>query len=98
MTIHEAYELCVKKWTYIVENNGSDEGTIDKFPELDKMKAECPYCELFNPPFDEECAGCPLNINRVICYDEDSTYGRYYDNPTKETAQAVLDLIIKTKP
>jgi len=105
LTIERAYELAVKKWQYIVDNNGKEP---DEYPyELKIIKLllfECSYCEMF---FDIEpkCEGCPLKIFEKNpeyyssnCRNDKHPYEIWTKNETKENAQAVLDLIIKTKP
>lgn len=47
MTKKQAKELCIKKWEYIVNNNGSDKGLINEIPELENLACECAYCELY---------------------------------------------------
>lgn len=107
LTINKAYELAVQKWEYIVKNGGEYGDLIKDIPILDTFTAECSYCELFkaygNNP--DRCKGCPLNIDNkellqgmFACNDPEHPYQQWDRNPTKETAQAVLDLIVKTKP
>lgn len=104
LTLQEAYELSVKKWRIIVR----DDGGAENVPKMyNKFTAGCPYCELFaeRNALGEVCVGCPLDLgNRALddlaCCESGHPWNTWYeaDVPTKEQAQAVLDLIIKTKP
>ena len=102
LTIEKAYELAVKKWEYIVKNDGDNSGQLAEIPELRHYNAQCSYCEMFikSPVW---CKGCPLAIlphedYEHGCLHKDHPYNKWDMNSTRETAQAVLDLIIKTKP
>jgi len=104
LTIEKAYELSVKKWEIIVKDNGDD----TRIPKMyAQFRADCPYCELFarRDGKDQICIGCPLDLgNRdlrsLACCEFNHPWNIWFyaKGPTKEHAQAVLDLIIKTKP
>ena len=106
LTLERAYELALKKWEYIVNNGGNDDDLIYReIPELLGLKFECSYCELFwNLPYSAGCKGCPLRPKRKVdkddcgCMQTNHPYNKWYCYSTKKNAQAVLDLIIKTKP
>lgn len=97
MTVQEAYGWAVKKWEYIVNNDGNTEGLFHSIPELDSFETGCAYCELFVNRLTN-CQGCPLSQNGLTCIGNGHPYDDWDANPTKENAQKVLDLIIKTKP
>ena len=105
LTKKKAKEWCIKKWEYIVANNGSEEGLLDKYPELNEFEAECAYCELYLRK-DNMCDKCPLNYVsttvkrpvkykevRIDCYDHKHPYKKWLNHQTKRNAQKVLDLI-----
>ena len=83
MDIKEVYERAVEKWKWAVRNNGKI-NTID-----------CAYCELFDYNY---CVGCPLNVSGVSCLKEGHPFCNWTEDECPEAAQAVLDLIIATKP
>lgn len=102
MTKEEAKELCILKWEYIVNNEGSEDGLINKYPELNKLLYECAYCELyFNDNSKHHCDNCPIKIkyskrtNKYygFCLTPDHPYNKWDNANTKENAQVVLDLI-----
>jgi len=102
LTINKAYELAVKKWQYIVDHDGDKNDSVyDAIPILNKLGGGCSYCQMFvndQPGSKDSCEGCPLNINGVTCIDDLSVFSIWANDSTRETAQDVLDLIIKTKP
>ena len=103
MTIEEAYRLAVKKWEYIVNNDDSNIGMYEAIPVLLIFKNGCSYCELFENLYDG-CKDCPLSIFKVryngvlACDRAKHPYSRWVHHKTRENAQKVLDLIVKTKP
>ena len=103
LTLQEAYKYAVIKWQYIVNNDGESYGLRDEYPELINFRAGCSYCELFWDSVTG-CKGCPLKARRRVyirepgCRQPKHSYNIWDDEPTKANAQAVLDLIIKTRP
>ncbi len=108
MTKKEAKELCILKWEYIVENNGSSKGLIKKYPQLKKLNYGCAYCDKYitGETFSLlHCAKCPIrpkvddyhDIEYVGCSQYGHPYSNWSYNNTKENAQLVLDLI-KERP
>jgi hypothetical protein len=106
MTKEEAKEWAIKKWQYIVDNNGSSMGISKAIPKLEEFINVCSYCELYfyisNEIF-EYCVGCPLIVESENydygnsgCGQKNSLYDIWYKDSTKENAQKVLDLIINT--
>ena len=88
----KAKELSLKKWEYIVKNNGLSEGLLDKYPELIYLEANCGFCEKY-----EDCPICPLALpGDIYCSSPSHPFRAWSCNPNKENAQAVLDLILKT--
>lgn len=101
MTKREAYKLSLKKWQYIVKNDGDDSDLLFCYPELRNIRAACGYCQKYLMLLN--CKGCPLNIinngfYEAGCHQAGHPYNDWIEDPTKENAQKVLDLIIKTKP
>ena len=107
LTKKHALELSVKKWQYIVENDGDyyyDE-LISKYPELRNLKANCGLCEKYANKLGgkyNHCFGCPLLIpndnydySKMGCCQIQHPFLHYffYKN-TKENAQKVLDMLI----
>ena len=83
------------KWEYIVNNNGSDEGLLVKFPELTFMTNHCAYCERFITNYDCDC--CPIAEKHYACY-MNHPYAVWLKNKTKENAQIMLDIVNKINP
>ncbi|MFA6917020.1 MAG: hypothetical protein WC222_11525 [Parachlamydiales bacterium] len=101
ITLQEVYKLAVKKWKLVVDFNGDDRQADIAIPEIKQFRNNCPYCELF-VKVETGCKGCPLtpvNLNYGLgCRTDDHPYDLWLNHPIKRTAQAVLDLIVKTKP
>jgi len=100
LTIEKAYELAVKKWQWIVDNNGSSMGLFEVIPEIEQYVSGCSYCYLY---IELDCHGCPLRIPDIrwpgcSCAGNSHQFYIWFNHKTKANAQAVLDLIIKTKP
>lgn len=107
MTKKEAKELAIKKWQYIVNNNGSDIGIEIECPELEEFRSNCSYCEkymdTFNKIFDF-CAKCPINLpeskyenfNTPGCLQYAHPFYKWFLDPTEVNAQKVLYLILKS--
>jgi len=103
MTKNEAKKLCILKWEYIVNNDGSDVGLIYKHPELDNFSNNCAYCDKYIDTRSitiEYCFKCPIRIknrnNSISCFNLNHPHNIWDNNETKENAQAVLDMIIKS--
>jgi len=107
LTKKQAKELCIKKWTYIVENNGKVSGLTGKCPELSTLNGYCGYCEKYVETSSKtlkRCFKCPI---RPKIKDYDNKYNKgclqlispcynYSCNPCRETAQLVLNQIINS--
>lgn len=85
LTKAQAKELSIKKWEYIVNNKGENNGLIKALPELKDFPANCGYCEKYPPT----CRGCPISY----CLDGLHPYKKWSKRRTKANAQKVLDLI-----
>ena len=100
-TLQEAYDLAILKWQWVVNRGGGQykEDLAEEIPELGNFPANCSYCELF---YEDYCEGCPLNITPEFgghgCLEETHPWNIWMDDLTKENAEKVLELIIKTKP
>ena len=99
LTHEEAKRLSILKWEAIVKNNGSSE----HLPEiLASLLSECGYCEKYRDKWNRNCGKCPLNLKGNLtefsmgCLVPGHPWNIWADNKTKENAQAVLDLILKT--
>jgi hypothetical protein len=97
ITLSKAKELCIKKWEYIVENDGdySEEDLVIEIPELIDLFSNCAYCELF---IDEWCNHCPINLGKgvyknIACLYAGHPFHTWVHKRTKENAQTVLNLI-----
>jgi hypothetical protein len=102
MTEQEAKILSIRKWQWIVDNEGrtSNKENIkvwEAIPELEDMIYYCPYCELF---WRSGCKKCPLNLrfvhNSTGCHQLQHPFYFWCCNTIKANAQKVLDLIINT--
>ena len=89
----KAKELSIIKWEYIVGNNGKWKGLYRVHPELNNLAAGCGYCEKYG---ENNCDECPLLINNDACTDPGHPFHTWTERQTKENAQAVLDLILKS--
>lgn len=102
MTKEEAKQLCIKKWQWIVDHDGSSDDIEKALPELVKYPSNCAYCELFRfTNSGVRCIDCPINmglkrLNRDACCHYDHPWNNWVCNRTKENAQTVLDLIINS--
>lgn len=102
LTIEVAYYLSIEKWKYIVNSGGSDANISESISELTRFDDKCSYCEFFADS-NTDCEGCPLQISTVKikslgCMRGNHPYRRWAHHKSKENAQAVLNLIISTKP
>lgn len=91
LTKKKAIELSIKKWEWIVENDGSEDFLLDEIPELNDLSANCGLCEKYwkNDAF---CRKCPINKDHD-CYDKKHLFHIWLYDKTKKNAQKVLDLI-----
>jgi hypothetical protein len=108
MINQERYNYTILKWRYIVNNNGSEDGLIEAYPELLNFNSYCSYCEFF---ICKGCVGCPLNLLKekypvyrmtdmvtCACREVSHPFNVWVYNKNTKNAQAVFNLIIKTKP
>lgn len=97
MTQQEAKEWAVKKWQYIVDNDGSSYGLLRAHPELRDFSNNCSYCQMYiENSMSTICTGCPLLLNDLRCTYVGHPYLDWVKDSTKENAQKVLDLILST--
>jgi hypothetical protein len=102
----QAHRYSVMKWESIVATNGHFKASLST--HLSKLKFFCGYCEKYwdTPHSILKCVNCPLNIITDIpdstyygaCQKEGHPFDAWCENKTRETAQAVLDLINSKKP
>jgi len=91
LTKAKAKELSLKKWEYIVGNDGIiDDGLYLAVPELVKLGWNCGFCARY------ECTSCPLYINELVCVDPGHPWHTWENDMTVENAQIILDLIKKS--
>ena len=95
LTKEKAIELSIKKWEWIVENDGSMAGLTLAIPELIGLASNCGLCEKYwkDHAF---CKNCPINYG-YDCYDIEHPFQEWGIDNTKESAQKVLDLIKSIK-
>ena len=106
MTQAEAKALCVTKWEYIVDNEGSVGNLYDTHPELRIYVNGCAYCDLYRSSSKgkyKSCYGCPVKVNSnryktstVGCQQTTHPWMVWNRSKTTANAQAVLDLINAT--
>lgn len=89
LTLKQAKNLSLKKWELIVVQEGSDEG-IEEHPNFKNLVNNCGLCQRYIPTENGVCGDCPLTSDRIGCCIE---FFRWRDDPSKETAEAVLNLI-----
>jgi hypothetical protein len=111
MTINEAYELVLLKWTLLKEEFDKKDKRdlnliywrIKNRPEFKNHMFGCAYCDLFNSgDLDNNCVGCPLNVKQP-CYELlHGTFTDAIDDNDRPAARKaineLLKLIVKTKP
>lgn len=105
MTLRQAYNWAKKKWEYIVDNNGSDEGLYKKYPKLKKLPSGCAYCQMFIIE-KHSCDECPIGLpiedkcfrKFPACHLDKHPYNLWMEAPTKRRAKKILNLIITNKP
>ena len=104
----KSYEEVLDKWEFLpkVSNGG---GKAEFYVELwrgqagyRKMRDDCGYCDIYRPGVSDKCPDCPLHaIGTKAKREHNACIKEYFDwhqNPTRENAQAMLDLIKRTKP
>ena len=92
MTKAEAKKWSIKKWEYIVNNNGLKTGIITAIPELLTLKNRCGYCEKYSEGY--YCINCPISLGYECgCSHHKHPYSYWNNEPTKENAEKVLHLI-----
>lgn len=91
MSLKRAKDLSEKKWKFITENNGSDEGVLKKYPSLFGMQSNCAMCYYQLDVLGSDCDTC---IYTDICETEHRRWVISYAGK-KELAKDVLDKIIK---
>jgi hypothetical protein len=106
LTKKKAVELSIKKWEWIVENNGkiNYDKLFKDLPELEGLLAQCGLCQLYVKDIciEKWCEGCPIDIAERGnashgCFAKDHPWNTWRKYGTKENAQAVLDLIKSIK-
>lgn len=107
MTKKEAKRLSVLKWQYIVDNDGIEYGVHFKVEGLLGLQSNCGLCDKYQDTASKSlkyCAKCPIrlkvkdysSIGNTGCWQDSHPYKIWSYNATKENAQAVLDLILKS--
>ena len=90
----QAFELSIKKWECIVENDGDERIVLKKYPRFKDYKGDCPLCELYS---DNACKECPIKPKRITsrfgCSNKTHPWSIWFDNSNSKNAQKVLDLI-----
>jgi len=63
LTKKQAKDLSIKKWEYIIKNNGDGFGLLIEIPELNKLKYNCGFCEKYIYSTGGQliyCRKCPI--------------------------------------
>lgn len=102
----KAIELSIKKWQWIVDNNGSNNlyKLLRAVPELKDIEEYCGLCHKYlrvmTKPYSVSCGKCPIDITKTNrkdhtsgCWQDGHPFMIFEACPTKEYAQKVLDLI-----
>jgi len=93
LSLAEAKRLSILKWECIIQNNGL-QYPIKWPPEIKDLNCKCGFCERWDFPSEDSCTQCELALAMgVDCPDESSPYHIWSEASTKETAQAVLNMI-----
>jgi hypothetical protein len=86
------------KWKYIEITEYIEKEAKLCVREIAHLRTGCSYCEKYSPTYG--CKNCPLLLSNNItktkrfgCWRERHPYMIWRDNPTKETAQKMLDFI-----
>ncbi len=104
LTKKQAKEFSIKKWEYIVKNNGNSNDLVTNIPELKVLNNQCGYCQKYVDTISRtlnDCAECPIrpkikdydDYDFLGCSQFSHPYNVWGKNPTKENAQLLLDLI-----
>ena len=105
LTLKEAVELSIKKWTFLSEYKYTSDTYSDllesdmfaKYPELIELKDYCCLCEkykLIGMGF-HRCKLCELATLDASCFHGVSAYAKWDNDNNQENATAVLNLIKK---
>jgi hypothetical protein len=97
LTNEKAIELSIKKWEFIVDNDGSSALLIFDIPELQDFSAHCGLCEFNDRSGDGFCVECPIGGENMSCGYREHAWYKWEECRTKENAQKVLDLIKSIK-
>ena len=65
------WQWIVDNWDYTIDNNENKDKLIIAIPELGLVSCFCTFCELY---LDFNCKGCPLQLKRIGCLEENSYY------------------------
>lgn len=96
LSLKEAKELSILKWTLIVENNGENTGSIVFHPDLKHLLGSCGFCERYKQM--NGCDLCEFGALAGICLIGNDLYGKWC-NARKDSkfqlhyAQQILDII-----
>ena len=97
MTPSQAKDSAIKKWQWIVDNDGKYGNILEVLTELNDLEYECSYCDLYRT-FELTCQYCPLSsYQRLGCKLKTHPYSIWRIDQTKENAQAMLNLILNSK-
>ena len=109
LTKKEAVELSIKKWEWIVENDGILVSILlyEKIPKLSVLISGCGLCEKYIKTDDNHhysCYKCPIISNdynpkeeNLGCRTKGHVWNKWTHKQTKKNAQKVLDLIKSIK-
>ena len=95
----QAFELSIKKWEAIARGDKIPQDILDMH-----IKSNCGLCEKYcnttHISHVDNCGECPINIipfkgngGDFGCNRNGHSHRKYWEDPTTEKAQKVLDLI-----
>ncbi len=100
-------QKCIDMWTWIVNHPGSDKTDwAVEHPALNREVVCHAYCfacaevvEIGDKKgYKPNCDDCPVTWSdkESTCYEPNCSYDIWMDDPSKENAQAILDVIVNT--
>jgi hypothetical protein len=88
LTPESALDWSIKKWEYVVENNGSDAYVYRNVPGTEGFYWYCGLCQYYRNHHFDNCHDCPLKDEYTDCCKE---FDNWRDCQTPANAQVLLD-------
>ncbi len=95
LSFDEAKRLSIKKWEMHVRGNGESMKVYEDL-ELNNLLFNCGFCER-HLDISGNCDKCEFARVAGECGEEDALFTKWTDDPTKDNAQEILDVIINLK-